>query len=246
MGMLAWPEETGDAAYNLDRSEKLLCRAMDYLVESAPAAKQCLVPLLGDFFHYQSYAPLSESGHILDADSRFQRMIRIGIRTIRYLIKRALEKHEIVHVILELGNHDRSVMAIFMEMFYMHYENDERVQIDRSPRNVHVHEFGVNMIATHHGDKIKLQRLLSVLASDWPQVWGRTKYRRVLTGHVHHDKLVDLGDLKVETFGVLAPKDAYAANNGWRSEQSMQAIYFHRTLGEAGRNIARPEMFDEP
>jgi len=50
--------------------------------------------------------------------------------------------------------------------------------------------------------------------------------------------------MRTESHGILAPKDAYAANGGWRSKQSMKAIYYHSRYGEVGRNMVKPEMLE--
>ena len=243
MGCLAWGEETGGENYDTEIAERLLCEAMGYLVDKAPPSKEAAILLLGDFLHFNSRKQETvNGGHGLDGDSRFQKVVRAAIRAIRHQVKVALEKHEIVRLIIELGNHDGDVMAILMEMFYAHFEGEPRVIVDRSPRNVHIFEFGKNLIATHHGDKIKMDKLPLVVATDWPEMWGHTKFRVVHTGHVHHDHIKEHPGLITESHGILAPKDEYAASGGWRSRQSMKVIIYHKEHGEVGRNTVTPEM----
>jgi len=242
-GMLAWHEETGGEDYDIKIAETLLCSAMAYLVEGAPKSKECAILILGDFLHYDGLEPVTPaSRNLLDADSRFPQVVRAAMRSIRYMVGEALHKHDTVKLILEIGNHDPSSTIMLMEMFFMHFENEPRVIVDRSPRNCHVIEFGKNLIATHHGDKIKMDKLPLVLADDFDEVWGRTKHRVVHTGHIHHDHIKEHPGMRTESHGILAPKDAYAAKGGWRAKQSMKAIYYHRTHGEVGRNMVKPEM----
>tara|TARA_R110000772_G_C13310276_1_gene440160 strand:+ start:13686 stop:14822 length:1137 start_codon:yes stop_codon:yes gene_type:complete len=246
MGMLAWGEETGGDNYDLKKSEDVLCRAMDYLVDAAPASKTSAILLLGDFLHFNGRSQETvKGGHAMDADSRFQKVVRAAIKSIRYLVRAALQKHDTVHLIIELGNHDADPMAVFMEMFYSHYEDEPRVIADRSPRNIHVVEFGKNLIATHHGDKIKMDKLPLVIATDFPKIWGRTDFRVVHTGHVHHDHIKEHPGLTTESHGILAPKDEYAASGGWRARQTMKLVVYHKEFGEVGRTIATPQMIGE-
>lgn len=243
-GMLAWHEETGSGDYDLKIAEQLLCDAMNYLVNGAPKSKEAAILILGDFLHYDGMSPVTPaSGHLLDSDSRYAQVVRAAMTSVRYMVARALKKHETVKLILEIGNHDPSSTIMLMEMFYMHFENEPRVIVDRSPRNVHMLEFGKNLICTHHGDKIKMDKIPLVIADDFSEAWGRTKNRVVHTGHVHHDHIKEHPGMTTESHGILAPKDAYAANGGWRAKQSMKAIYYHRAGREAGRNIATAEMF---
>ena len=243
MGMLAWGEETGGANYDTKISEELLCSAMDYLVDTAPCSEQAAILVLGDFLHFEGHKPVtSHSGNVLDADSRYQAVVRAGLRSIKYIVRAALEKHKEVRLILETGNHDRGPMAAFMEMFYMYYENEPRVIPDRTPRNIHIFKFGKNLVATHHGDKIKMDKLPLVIATDWPKMWGDTQYRTVHTGHVHHDHIKEHPGITTESHGILAPKDEYAASGGWRAKQSMKSIVLHTEYGEVGRNMVTPNM----
>lgn len=243
-GMLAWHEETGGDDYDTKIAEDLLCAAMDYLVKGAPKSEQCAILILGDFLHYDGMSPVTPaSGHLLDSDSRYAQVVRAAMRSIRFMVSKALQKHDTVNLTLEIGNHDPSSTIMLMEMFYMHFENEPRVIVDRSPRNIHMLEFGKNLICTHHGDKIKMDKLPLVIADDFSEAWGRTKNRVVHTGHIHHDHIKEHPGMSTESHGILAPKDAYAANGGWRAKQSMKAIYYHRAGREVGRNIANAEMF---
>ena len=244
-GMLAWGEETGGDNYNIEIAESLLCDAMQYLVDQSPKSEEAAILLLGDFLHFNnSNQETVKGGHTLDSDSRFQKTVRAAIKSIRFQVKAALEKHKTVRLIIELGNHDADIMAVLMETFYAHFENEPRVVVDRSPRNVHVFEWGNNLIGTHHGDKIKLDKIPLVIATDFPEMWGRTSggIRVIHTGHVHHDHIKEHSGLTTETHGILAPKDEYAASGGWRSRQSMKSIIYHKQYGEVGRNTVTPEM----
>lgn len=247
-GMLAWGEETGGEDYDLKRGEFLLCGAMDHLVETSPPAQQAAILVLGDFMHYDGMMPVTPThGHLLDADSRFPKMVRAAIKSLRYLVSKALEKHEHVKLIIEIGNHDLSSAIFLMECFFALYENEPRVEVDNSPRNVHAFTFGKNLIGTHHGHKIKLANIPILFANDWPEEWGRTTHRFCHTGHVHHDEVrgKDFTGMFVESHRILAPGDAHSAGSGYRSPQSMKAITYHAEYGEVVRHKANPLMLDD-
>lgn len=246
IGCLSWGEETGGENYNTEISEKLLCDAMQYLVDQAPNSEEASILILGDFLHFNnSNQETVKGGHTLDSDSRFQKVVRAAIRCIRFNVKIALEKHKTVRLIIELGNHDADIMAVLMESFYAHFDGDPRVVVDRSPRNVHVFEWGLNLIGTHHGDKIKLAQIPLVIATDWPEMWGRTKFRVIHTGHVHHDSVKEHAGLTTETHRVLAPGDQYSSSHHFRSRQAMKSIIYHKKFGEVGRNTVTPDMLRE-
>jgi len=246
MGMLAWGKECANGDYDLKIAEKLLRDAMDYLVCSAPRAAHALIAVLGDFLHYDGQFPVTPTGgNMLDSDTRFPQMIRAAIRTIRYTIDRALEHHEKVHLIIEVGNHDLYSSIFMMECLRAVYENEPRLTIDTSPRHYHYFQFGKVLVGTHHGHGAKLPDLPLIMATDVPEMWGATEHRYVWVGHVHHSQKLGTKDYvgaTVETFQVLAAQDAWHSQKGYRSKRSMKSITLHREFGEVSRNSVNPEM----
>ena len=247
MGMLSWDDETGDN-YDMSIAEQLLMGATNHLVGVAPDSQQCTIVFLGDFMHYDSFvAETPTSRNALDADSRFPRMVRFAIRNMRYLIHRCLLKHEQVNVIVEIGNHDLSSSIFLMECLKNVYENEPRVHIDNSPAHFHYFQFGLCLVGVHHGHGAKLQDLPLIMAADRPEEWGSTQFRYWWTGHVHHKETQvsrgkELKGTVVESFRTLAPKDAWAAQKGYRDGQDMQCIVLHKDYGETCRHTMNPRM----
>jgi|TARA_R110000824_G_scaffold119407_1_gene273493 hypothetical protein len=241
-GMLAWDEECGNN-FDIKIAESDLCGAMDYLVKYSPEATEAAILILGDFMHYDGMAPVTPAhGHLLDADSRFPQVVRAAMRSIRYLVSAALKKHTKVKLIIEIGNHDLSSAIFLMETFHMFFEHEPRVDVDRSPMNLHAFKFGKNLIATTHGDKIKMDKVIPVIAEDFRGLWSGCPHVYVHTGHVHHDHIKEQVGGMVESHGILTPKDSYASKGGWRAKQSMKSITYHVEHGEVGRQMVTPQM----
>jgi hypothetical protein len=242
LGMLSWDEETG-ANYDLGIGETLLSGAINYLVEATPPCGTALIALLGDFFHYDSFDAVTPSSrNLLDADGRYPKMVRAGIRSARYLIEAAKRRHRTVRVIVEIGNHDLSTSIFLMECLANIYEGDDRVTIDTSPSHYHYFEFGKCLIGTHHGHGAKMEKLPLIMASDRAVEWGRTQYRYWLTGHIHNKTAQDYAGCTVESFRILAPADAWATQKGYRSARDMKAIILHKEYGEVARHTVNPSM----
>jgi hypothetical protein len=243
-GMLAWDKEAGDD-WDLSIAEKMLCGAIEHLVNAAPPCAEAVVASLGDFLHYDGYKPVTPtSGHLLDADSRYPKMVRAAVRAIRYTINCALRRHKHVRVIFAPGNHDLSLSIFMMELLSQVYENEKRVTVDTSPRHYHYFRFGKNLVGIHHGHGAKMDKLPLIMATDRSEDWGATQYRYWWTGHVHHDQQKDYSGCRVESFRVLPPADAYAANAGYRSQRDMKAIILHKEYGEIARHIVNPAMLE--
>ncbi len=239
LGMFSWAQETGDD-FDLKIAEADLMAAVDSLVASAPAATHALFANLGDYFHSDnSENRTARSGHSLDVDSRWAKVQGVGLKLMKRLIERALEKHQFVHVINEIGNHDDHGAVMLSLALALFFEGNPRVTIDTSPAKYHWYRFGKNLVGITHGDTVKIQDLPAIMAADRPQDWGETEHRFWLTGHVHHSRKLaqtDLVGASVESFRTLAPKDAWHASKGYRSQQDMKCIVLHKEWGEIGRN----------
>ena len=245
VGMYAWHEDAG-GDYDTDKAQALLSGAMDYLVDSAPHSETAVVALLGDFLHYDSFESVTpKSRNQLDSDTRYPLVVRVGARTVRYAIEKALRKHKRVHVIVAGGNHDPTSMVWLREMLATLYEKEPRVAVDRSPALFHYHRFGKVLIGVHHGDKVqKYENLAMLMAADRAKDWGETTHRYFYTGHIHQDRAKDLAGVSVESFQILAPADAWAQGQGYRPMQSMKRIDYHAEYGEVARAKVTPEMLD--
>jgi hypothetical protein len=245
IGMRAWDEETGKN-WDLKIAERVQCQAMAALVNGAPPARSATIVNLGDWFHFDnSEGTTARSGNVLDRDGRYAKMVRVGIKVMRQCIESALNKHETVHVINVIGNHD-DTGAVWLSAALAHmYENEPRVTIDQSPAPFHYFEHGKTLVGCHHGHTCKGDKLPGVMAADRPQAWGRTEHRYWWLGHVHHQSVKEFPGVTVETFNTLAANDAYAAYGGWRSRENMKMIVLHDEFGEVARNTVNSEMFKE-
>jgi hypothetical protein len=220
---------------------------MTHLVACSPSDVDALVVFLGDFLHYDGFDAVTPTNrNLLDADGRFPKMFEAGLRLMRRTIELAAGKHNLVRVIVEIGNHDTSMAVVLAHCLAALYENVDRISIDTSPRHFHYHEFGKVAIGVHHGHgrAAKAEHLPLIMAADRPDMWGRTRYRYWLTGHVHHQSVKDYAGCSVESFRILPPADAYAANEGYRAPRDMKAIVYHREFGEVGRNVVNPSMLE--
>ena len=243
VGMKAWAKQTG-ANWDLNIAEKTLVSAFEAMVQGAPAAETGIVAQLGDFLHADNIVPQTPtSGHALDADDRYEKVVQVAIRILRRIIRMALEKHEKVVVLMAEGNHDISSSIWLRELFKTVYENEPRVQVIDTPLPYYVYQHGDTMLAWHHGHMKKNDQLPLLFASQFPAIWGRTKKRYCHTGHRHHSDEKEHSGMYVVQHSTLAARDAYAARGGWMSERTIKAITYHSKFGEVGRITITPEMF---
>jgi hypothetical protein len=242
VGMKAWGKETG-ADWDLEIAEKTLTGAFAQMVRSSPEASTGVVAQLGDWLHFDGMSPITPtSGHVLDADSRYSKVIAVSVRILRRIVDMALTKHQSVVVLMAEGNHDLAGSAWLRHMFALLYEREPRVKVIDSELPYYVHQHGETMIAWHHGHLKKPDQLPLLFAAQFPREWGNTTRRYCHTGHLHHVYEKEHSGMIVIQHPTIAARDAYAARGGWIADRSVSAITYHSQFGQVGRTTVVPEM----
>lgn len=244
IGMLAWHRE-GGADWDLQIAERTIAGCFAETIRQMPPAGQAILNQLGDLLHYDGLnAVTPTSGHILDADGRFTKMVEVAVRVIRRVVAMLLAKHDRVHLVLAEGNHDMASSVWLRTMFKALYENEPRITVDDSALPYYAFEFGSVMQIFHHSHLKKNDQLPLLVAAQFPEMWGRTKYRYIHTGNLHHSWEREYSGVTVIQHQTLAARDAYAARGGWIAQRAMDAITYHRGFGQCGRVIVNPEMLE--
>lgn len=242
VGMLAWHKE-GGADWDLSIAERTLTGCFMHMLHASPAADTCVIAQLGDWLHQDGLAAVTpSSGHLLDADSRFSKIVAASIRILRRVIDAALTKHKRVVVLMAEGNHDMASSVWLRHMFAALYEREKRVQVIDCELPYYAYQHGNTMLCWHHGHMKKNDQLPLLFASQYPVIWGGTTKRYCHTGHRHHVEEKEHSGMTVTQHATLTARDAYAARGGWISERQAQSITYHREYGQVGRNIVTPEM----
>lgn len=236
IGMLSWAQETGQD-FDLAIAQRDLTRAVDLLVERAPASDVAVLANVGDFFHADDDAQRTPtSGHKLDCDTRAAKIADVGFTLMRHLTDRLLERHRTVRVVNVPGNHDPRMSRMMVMWLAAVYEREPRVEIVDN-RNPYIYlRHGRNLMGFAHGDGAKPEALPGVMAADRPEDWGATDYRWWVTGHVHHQTRKEFPGCVVESFRTLAARDYWHSWKGYRSGQSLSCITLHSEYGEITRS----------
>lgn len=238
VGMLAWGRETG-TAWDLKIARETSMATITELVDCAPPSATGVLLDLGDYTHNNNQDNVTPGHkHQLDVDGRFPKIGKDALRLRRDMVNLLLRKHERVIVRGLSGNHDPDVAPLFSAAFSLFYENNPRVEVDDDSSSYWFHEFGVNMLAANHGDKLKADKLPGVMASQ-REMWGRTRVRQAWSGHIHHTTAGEgIDGARWETLRTMAAKDAYAHQHGFRSGRELTAWTYHRERGLRHRQVA--------
>lgn len=238
VGLRAHAEISGEES-DLQSSADRVVNAMSAVMAGAPAAKRAVIINGGDFTHQTDDRNMTRrSGHILDVAGRNGPTVREAIRCISACIEMALTKHQLVEYYAVPGNHDPQNWETITLVLAERYRQHERVTVHSSWTEFSVVEHGEVAIFVHHGDKRTPKDLAMFCAAEFPEVWGRTRYRVLMTGHLHHIKGDEFPGIYWMQLPALAARDHHAAAGGYRSHSLMLAIGFDRET-ETTRNTVK-------
>lgn len=236
IGMYSYSKETGDD-FDCAIAERNLVAAVDRLTATAPDSDTAILLSVGDYFHADTSDNRTlKSGNPLDVDTRWTRVLEVGIRAMRRCIDNALTKHRHVIVRCMSGNHDEHTSQMLGVCLKLYYENNKRVTVDTSPAYFWFHRFGKVLIGSTHGDTAKPDALPAIMADEVPEDWGDTVFRYWYTGHIHTRNVIEFRGCMWESFRTMAGRDAWHAKMGYRSGRDMYAIVHHTNFGEVERH----------
>lgn len=237
LGMYAWGKETG-ADYDVEIAERLLKDTLGRLFNQSPSSGLGIILGLGDFTHADDETATTRgSGNRLDVDSRHPRVLLVAAKLLIWAVEMALERHDRVVVRLLPGNHDPEVARALSICLALFFGNNDRVEIDLDPGLWWFMRWGRVFLGSTHGHNSKPLDMIGTMAQTHPVDWGKSIWRRMYYGHIHHETKFEKFGAIAESFGTLASKDAYHAGKGYGSERSIHALTFHRDLGPLGRTI---------
>lgn len=246
IGMLAWRRE-GGSDWDTPIARTTFRQCFGGLLDRMPLADTCVINQLGDLLHTDGMVPVTPAhGHVLDADSRYQKMASIAADLMEELVVAALERHAKVHVVMAEGNHDESGSAWLRIMFRRIFRDEPRVTIDDSPLPFYAYQHGETMLGFHHGHKVQNGALPALFAGSprFRSMWGAATRTYIHTGHRHHHESKEHSGCIVEQHPTLAAPDAHAARGGYISDRRAFGITYHDRLGEVGRVSVTPDMFE--
>jgi len=238
IGMLAYSKETGHN-FDLKIAEAELCKALHALMDRVAVGKyeRCVIQDMGDFTHYENVVgKTAMSGHDLDIDTRYRKMVHIYTRIMRSIVEYALSKFKYVDVIINQGNHSRANDFWMVELLQNLYEKEPRLTVLDNTCVYTAYRMGNTFVMSHHSDKCQPKRLVEVMATKFRQDFGEAQYKYVDIGHLHHAFAhKELGGVIVECFNNLAPSDAWAHDAGFLSSSFLTCVLRSKTYGEKGR-----------
>jgi hypothetical protein len=245
-GALSWSKSTGAPDYDLHISADLFQRATSYLMASGRGCAKRTIAVLGDYFHFDTLSGTTTGGTMMDRDSRIQRMLGVGADVLCEAIE-ASSRECLTEVIVVPGNHDSALSWSLQRILQGEFRRSPNVQIDGGFRSRKVQSYGRNMLVYAHGDKNKV-RLMANVPTDYPEIWGTSRYREIHLGHLHtegedYKGTVSNAGVTARTHRSIKPADQWHADSEFLgSPRGMMALEYHVNGGLLGTRMFDPDL----
>jgi hypothetical protein len=244
LGMYAYEAETGDD-WDVHIARDVFLNSVNDMIKASPKSGTGVLCQLGDFLHWDGILSVTpQSGHILDADTRYGKLVELAMSVMAEAVMMMLRRFDKVIVVSAEGNHDISG-SIWLRKHIKHlFTNEPRLQVIDNDFPYYAHLHGRTMLGFHHGHKVKMAQLHKLFASEprFREMWGQADYTYIHTGHYHHERLIEDGGAIAEQHPTLSGRDAYAARGGWVSGRGAKVITYHKVDGEVARITVRPRL----
>ncbi|MBJ2129080.1 hypothetical protein JC525_09035 [Alteromonas sp. IB21] len=240
IGLMTWSKEVGED-WDLNIADRVYRKVFKRLLSNLPDTEECVLVNTGDFFHADNIqGETSRSKHKLDLDGRHGKWLDAGFVIIRMFIDACLRKYKKVEFINVPGNHDDILGRAIGSYVWQLYRDNPRINVQKGDSPFQYVKRGKVLLGFAHGHTCKLSSLPGKMADDQYKLWGKTTYRHWICGHVHHNSWTQFKEhpgCKVETVGIIPPKDAYAHGGAYGADRGIQGIIFDKKIGYSPKRI---------
>ncbi len=137
-----------------------------------------------------------------------------------------------VDIINIAGNHDLVKGYTIGSILEAYYHKNENVTVNNIKEERKYYEYGKLLLGFDHGEIRKSQDYESLMATEKPEMWGRTKHRNWFLGHLHHEMRKQYRSVTVTYLSSICKTDAWHRKNGFvNNNKFAQMFEFDIELG---------------
>lgn len=233
-GMRSWDRESG-YEYNRKIAKQRLLQTTEDLISRLPGQPEGIVVAVGsDWIHCDALKASTTRGTPVDVDGSPLELMITGAELAREHID-LLATAAPVRVVLMAGNHDRTNAHALLLYLHAVYEKSDRVTVVNCHHLRVYQEIGSTLMCFTHGDSIKVNKLGPVMAKEQRDAWGRAKHHVAFGGHLHHQRIQEIGGIRHYLLPSLASPDAWHAGEGYvTSTQGLMGVMVDVEDGPTG------------
>lgn len=233
LAKLAYNKETGFQNYDVEIAVNAYRRAIDNQIQQNAHFNidKIVLGVGNDLLQADNIQGTTFGGTKVDVDSRYRK----SYVTARKMLSEAIEKlRQIAPVEVKVvpGNHDTLSSFTLGDSLECKFENYSDVFVDNQPLSHKIFEWGDVLLALMHGDKGKRTKYGVWLATTYPQLFGRTRFREIHLGHKHKLDMDEEFGIVTRTFRAICPPDEWHSSNLFTGNlRSAEGLMWNKTRG---------------
>lgn len=244
-GKLAWGLETGGPNYDVRIAQEVVTRAFEALLAKVGhyEFEEVILIVGNDILNSDDVEGRTTAGTSVSTDGRYQKTFGVVRTLMTHFIERLRTRFKCpVIAIMVPGNHDKLSVWHLGDSLECYFHNYKDVTIENTPRYRKYHSFGKVMLMFTHGDKGKRNDYPLLMATEQPEMFGRSKFWEAHTGHNHMTKVDEQHGVRVRILSALCPADDWHAENAlvgnkrsaeayvWNKDEGLIGIAIHSEL----------------
>ena len=238
-GKLA-PGTDGDP-YNRSIAKKRLFKTTEDIlsrVSKRGRPEKIIVALGGDGLHIDNMNKQTTKGTPQDCDSSPMEMIVSYVEMCREYIDYVRQFGDVDLYVVN-GNHDYYSSIFLREALFGWYNSVTGVDVKRVMRHRQTFLYGKSLITFVHGDEGNVKDYPAIIASENPELWGKSKWRFIFTGHLHTEReLPVFSDITVYRMPSLASSDEWHMKKGYKSRKALIGYILDKDKGVIATEIS--------
>lgn len=242
-GLENWGKIIGGKDFTVEDAKEQYLDAVQYLLDKLilNGAVEFSFPQVGDLLNVDNVQRSTTRGTPQYENCDPRKAYRIAQSAVIQAITMIAEKGK-VYVPVVSGNHDELSHDHLFLGVEPYFANNPNVVFDTSPRFLKSYAIGDVGIMIAHGNGAKHQKndLGMAFATQFNEIWGKTKVHICLSGHLHHLKtLVPLSDedngIRTYILPALTPANLWHKLNFYNSRQGAVGLLVDPKGGETGQ-----------
>jgi transposase-like protein len=235
LGKLAWHQETGEN-YDIKIARKRFMYCLNDLLDKSLSydPKKILFVIGNDYFNADNPENMTAKGTVQDCDVRWQKRYMSGCKLMVDAVE-VLRSICPVDIVVIPGNHDKQTSFYLGEWLSAWYKECKDVSINNCPLERKYYVWGNSLIGLTHGEKIKYNELPLIMATEVPELWSKTVFREIHTGHWHREIAHDIKGITVRSLKSPTGTDSWHYGKGFiGSIKGAEAFIWHNKYGLEG------------
>lgn len=201
--------------------QRLMDTTEDLLGRLPGNPERIIIAVGSDWFHVDGPGPEARTtrGTPQDVDGLPLEIMLTGCELQREHID-ILSQVAPVTVVLMSGNHDRMNSHALLLYLSAAYEKNDRVEVVKEHTMRVYQQVGQTLVCFTHGDTAKVKDLGTIMSVERRKEWGDTRHHIAIGGHLHHQRVQEIGGVRHYLLPSLAGTDAWHAGQGYVGSDS--------------------------